>query len=180
MKTLYLQCPNAKDYQAITIESQSDGSVKVSADDMAYTLEFTATGPNSGWVRNAKSAAVQPVWYAIEDETITLWIAGQVYQFNRQAAQAKRRTGAASGPGTAGFDGIVKAPMPGTILKILVSANDTVTANQPLLLMESMKMEMTLNTPITATVNRISCEPGQLVDMNAPLIALTPLEETTG
>ncbi|KAB2945072.1 MAG: acetyl-CoA carboxylase biotin carboxyl carrier protein subunit, partial [Phycisphaerae bacterium] len=39
----------------------------------------------------------------------------------------------------------VKAPMPGTILKILVKPGDVVTAHQPLVVMESMKMEMTLS-----------------------------------
>ncbi len=56
---------------------------------------------------------------------------------------------------TAGGDGVVRSPMPGKILSVSVSVGDTVIKGQPLLVLESMKMENTISSPIGGTVSAI-------------------------
>ena len=65
--------------------------------------------------------------------------------------------------------------MPGTILQIRVKLGETVTEGQPLIIMESMKMEMTLSAPAGGVVKAIHGQEKQLVAMSALLIELTPL-----
>ena len=67
--------------------------------------------------------------------------------------------------------------MPGTILQLKVKAGDTVEANQPLIIMESMKMEMTLSAPYAGWVAAINGQEGQLVDMGTLLVKLEPTVE---
>ena len=45
--------------------------------------------------------------------------------------------------------------MPGTVLRVLVTEGETVSAHQPLLVLEAMKMETPLTSPYEATVRRL-------------------------
>ena len=55
------------------------------------------------------------------------------------------------------------APMPGTIVALKVAVGDRVRAGQPLLIMEGMKMELTLAAPVAGRVERVLCKVGDSV-----------------
>ncbi len=66
----------------------------------------------------------------------------------------------------------VTAPMPGTVIRVLVSPGDLVQARQPLLLLEAMKMETPLLAPYEAVVRRVHARPGDQVTAGAVLVEL--------
>jgi len=72
-------------------------------------------------------------------------------------------------PTTAG-EGVVTAPMPGKILKILVREGDQVKVGQGL---EAMKMENEIPSPKDSVVKRILVKEGDTVDTGQALIELT-------
>lgn len=115
---------------------------------------------------------VLPFAAAVEGEQVHVWLAGRVHRFTLPAPRAARRRAAA--PGAIAPAGDLKAPMPGTILKTLVKPGDTVEAHQPIVVMESMKMEMTLNAPQAGVVAAVPCQVGQLVQMGALLVTFQP------
>lgn len=49
-------------------------------------------------------------------------------------------------------DGVLIAPMPGKIARLIVSENDQVEKGDPLMILEAMKMEHTMRSPITGKV----------------------------
>ena len=49
-------------------------------------------------------------------------------------------------------EGSLLAPMPGTVIAVRVEAGATVTAGQPVLVMEAMKMQHTINAPTDGVV----------------------------
>ncbi|RLN88804.1 hypothetical protein BBJ28_00019536, partial [Nothophytophthora sp. Chile5] len=57
----------------------------------------------------------------------------------------------------------IVTPMPGKIIKVLVKAGDTITADQPLLIMEAMKMEHVLRAPKDGVVLEVFCEQDDFV-----------------
>ena len=73
-----------------------------------------------------------------------------------------------------------RAPGPGQILQVLVTAGDTVTPGTPLLVLESMKMETTLTATGSGSVGRIEIEPGDLVSSGQVLVSFEPTLETNG
>jgi len=75
-----------------------------------------------------------------------------------------------SGPG--GEQSAVLAPMPGTVIKLLVGAGDEVRARQPLVVLEAMKMETPLTSPYAATVRAVHIAEGDRVAGGALLIEL--------
>jgi acetyl/propionyl-CoA carboxylase alpha subunit len=74
---------------------------------------------------------------------------------------------AAGGEGSA-----VVAPMPGTVIKVLVDVGDSVRARQPLVVLEAMKMETPLASPYDATVRAVHIAEGDRVASGALLVEL--------
>jgi acetyl/propionyl-CoA carboxylase alpha subunit len=68
----------------------------------------------------------------------------------------------------------VTAPMPGTVLKLLVAKGERVIARQPLVVLEAMKMETPLAAPFDATVASVHVEEGDRVGSGALLVELEP------
>ncbi|RXT58027.1 acetyl-CoA carboxylase biotin carboxyl carrier protein subunit [Lacticaseibacillus chiayiensis] len=67
---------------------------------------------------------------------------------------------------------VVTAPMPGTVTKILVKVGDTVTENQPLMILEAMKMENEIVAPKAGTVGEIIGTLNQNVNSGDGLISI--------
>ena len=64
------------------------------------------------------------------------------------------------------------APMPGKIIAVNAKAGDTVKAGEPLIVMEAMKMEMSLEAPRDGVVAEMSAEVGVLVADGDVLLSL--------
>jgi biotin carboxyl carrier protein len=64
----------------------------------------------------------------------------------------------------------VKAPMPGLIIDVKIHVGDTVNINDPLLILEAMKMENVLKSPGEGVVKSITVKKGDKVEKNQVLI----------
>lgn len=64
------------------------------------------------------------------------------------------------------------APMPGTILDIHVKVGDTVAANQPVMVLEAMKMENEVVAEQAGTIASINVEKGTMVNPGDTLFTL--------
>ena len=65
--------------------------------------------------------------------------------------------------------------MPGNIIHVLVQAGDKVISGQPLLVMEAMKMEHTINAPADGIVEQVFFQTGDLVQNGTELIKFSLL-----
>ena len=68
--------------------------------------------------------------------------------------------------------GKLTAPMPGTIIKVLVNTGDKVEQGQPVVILEAMKMENKINANAAGTVTSIEVSPGQNVDTGQLLLTI--------
>lgn len=64
----------------------------------------------------------------------------------------------------------LKAPMPGLVLDVVVTAGDVVSKGDTLLILEAMKMENTIKAPADLNINEIHISTGSAVDKNQVLI----------
>jgi 3-methylcrotonyl-CoA carboxylase alpha subunit len=64
------------------------------------------------------------------------------------------------------------APMPATVIKVLVSPGATVAKGDTVLVLEAMKMELPLRAPADATVVAVNCREGELVQPDTVLVEL--------
>ena len=72
-------------------------------------------------------------------------------------------------PGAALAAGSLVAPMPGTVLRIAVEAGAPVSAGDPLLWLEAMKMEHKITAPADGVVAELPVSAGQQVEVGAVL-----------
>jgi acetyl-CoA carboxylase biotin carboxyl carrier protein len=66
----------------------------------------------------------------------------------------------------------VQAHITGTVWKIEVKAGETVEEGQTLVIIESMKMEMPVESPVKGKVDQIAVTEGQAVDEGAVLLTI--------
>jgi biotin carboxyl carrier protein len=62
--------------------------------------------------------------------------------------------------------------MPGRVLRVLVGVGDRVTARQPVVVVEAMKMENELRSPRDGVVTEVLVAPGAAVESNAVLMVI--------
>ena len=82
-------------------------------------------------------------------------------------------------PGASGEEageGRIIAPMPGKIINVLVAIGASVDKNQPLMIMEAMKMEMTIRAGCAGIVGELPVKAGQQVSDGALLVAIAQKE----
>jgi len=72
--------------------------------------------------------------------------------------------------GQSGAPGSLSAPMPGLVIQTLVKEGDVVEEGQPLVVMESMKMQMQIRSTQAGRVASIHAEAGQQVDKGTLLV----------
>ena len=89
----------------------------------------------------------------------------------KAAAPAPVAPQAKAAPAATG-DGVLASPMPGTIIKYVVSVGQAVKAGDPILILEAMKMESALPSPIAGKVKELSCKAGDRITKGAVLAVI--------
>ncbi|HYC62635.1 MAG TPA: biotin/lipoyl-containing protein [Thermoanaerobaculia bacterium] len=69
--------------------------------------------------------------------------------------------------------GVVKALMPGRVVRVLVAKGDAVRKGAGLLILEAMKMENEITSPADGTVDELFVEAGQTVESGAELLHIS-------
>ncbi|OQR82408.1 methylcrotonoyl-CoA carboxylase subunit alpha [Achlya hypogyna] len=75
------------------------------------------------------------------------------------------------GGGAGGASSLV-TPMPGKIIKVMAKAGDAIKEDQPLLIMEAMKMEHVIRAPRDGVVGEVNCDVGDFVTDGHVLVEL--------
>ena len=70
-------------------------------------------------------------------------------------------------------EGEVRAGMAGTIVRILVEEGEKVSKEQPLMVMEAMKMESEIKSPINGVVKKILVKEGEKVNAGSRLALIS-------
>ena len=76
-------------------------------------------------------------------------------------------------PGVAMEDGIVRAPLPGVIRKLICKAGDSVEADAPILVLEAMKMENEIKAPVAGTIAEFFVAEGDSVNTGDDLFRVS-------
>jgi propionyl-CoA carboxylase alpha chain len=72
--------------------------------------------------------------------------------------------------------GSLVAPMPGSVVRIAVAVGDRVSAGDPILWLEAMKMQHRINAPTDGVIAELPVREGQQIDVGAVLAVVTELE----
>ncbi len=108
--------------------------------------------------------------YARERDVCWLALGGRSWALTESEPLAAAR---ADHAGPAG--GVLRSPMPGTVLTVSVTTGDAVAAGAPLLVVEAMKMEHTITAPVDGVVD-LQVRTGQQVAVDEILASVHPQE----
>ena len=88
------------------------------------------------------------------------------------AAPAAAPAPAAPAAALAAGEATVKAPMPGNILSVNVKVGDAVKKGQVVMILEAMKMENEILSPVDGTVSAVFVQQGATVNPDAALCSI--------
>lgn len=146
----------------------------VVVDGVAHEVQAAAGARTH--VRVAGEAAQRVVTLDGEDFAGSAALSGVAVPLQVRTAQAAAREAALAAGRTGGpTGGQVKAPMPGRVVRVLVSAGESVERGAPLLIVEAMKMENELHAVTAGVVRAVHVREGVAVDAGQLLAEIEPL-----
>lgn len=166
------------------VVDRSPGQACVSIGETTWTLEGleeqktrTAAHPAlhvllraERTIQSTGSATTQELWLVRDDSA---WLVGwQGQSFRVEEAPPLDIDQLGSRHIGIGGHASLEAPMPGSVVKILVEEGQHVEIHQPLIILEAMKMEHVVAAPHAGLVERLACTPGQLVMRGTTLVEL--------
>jgi biotin carboxyl carrier protein len=101
-----------------------------------------------------------------------VWLDGRTYLI--QSGKEEQRLAERGDDRAQKGKSVVTAPMPGKVVKVNVAEKEAVRKNQTLAIVEAMKMENEIKSPLEGFVKKIYVSPGDLVDSEKPLFELEP------
>ncbi len=153
---------------AIDVTELPDGSLDVRVDGRKVDVDVVALGPSlsvriDGKVVDLTTEGSPPEIGAV---------ASGHRSYVRVESERQRAADAAKKASRKAEGGVVRSPMPGRIVKVLVSGGDKVEAGQPLLVVEAMKMENEIRAKAACTIGEVHVSAGMTVEGNAKLVTL--------
>jgi len=121
-------------------------------------------------VYNNKSYRAEVVRVDAPTKTFTLKINGNLHTVSLKSKFDLLLDQMGMNNGSAGKVNNIKAPMPGLIIDLKVKVGDEVKQNDPLLILEAMKMENIIKSPGDGVVKTVKIKKGQSVEKGQVLI----------
>lgn len=159
--------------RTISVERATGGRYRVVVDGRAQVIDaarigtfglsllFDGAEPSSREIQVAPGGTAGEMLVGIDGKVVTAVLNG-------------RRSGHGSGDAGAHARGqqAVAAPMPGRVVRLLVSPGEVVEARQPIIVVEAMKMQNELRSPKAGRVKEISVSAGESVEAGRVLAVI--------
>ena len=117
-----------------------------------------------------KSEGKRPYFLYVENQLVEVLVEPLMEVVPSEEGKISPSVGGRSRRPKAAEPGDVKAPMPGTVIKVKGKVGDTVKAGDTVLIIEAMKMENEVHTPVAGEVTEIHVKEGDSVNPDEALV----------
>ena len=179
----YISSINGNSYRIETGESTEQRTITI--DGTPYTIDWRQVAPLAADAKGQSSGGrfsllIGGKSYEVfarrlnkpdesEGQTYEIQFAGQRFEVQVEDERAKALTSSAKSAQGSG-EAKIRAPMPGLVIGIPHEAGAAVTRGQTVVVLEAMKMENDLSTPISGTIKEIRVKKGQTVNQGDVLV----------
>jgi biotin carboxyl carrier protein len=151
--------------------TETGGRLDVVVDGESQLVDAVRIEPNrwsliAGSARRSRDVRVRHG----RDGAWTVFVEGMPIKARVPNTSRSRAAGADVGAAAGPFR--LTAPMPGRVVRVLAARGDTVSARQPLIVVEAMKMENELRAPRPGTIGEVLVREGASVETGAPLMII--------
>lgn len=137
------------------------------SDDMIATIHARSAGTGAG---PAAERTLRVPYARIGQDLLCSW-EGQVYRFSREGTRASRTD-------SPDKSGTVSAPTGGVVVELAVSVGQAVEADQPIAVIEAMKVMTPVDAPYAGTVGKLFVTVGQRVEQGMAIAHVDKPQQT--
>jgi biotin carboxyl carrier protein len=175
------------DHQIYTLAiNETEVVNKVTLDGQEHTIDWKLLAPlvkgAKGDVGGRYSLLVAGKSYEVFARPITrpeakngqiyeIFIDGQLFEVATEDERTRALTGLIKGS-THSSEATIYAPMPGLVIGMPLEVGTEVKAGQSVIVLEAMKMENDLSSPINGKIKEFLVHKGQTVDLGAALVVI--------
>jgi 3-methylcrotonyl-CoA carboxylase alpha subunit len=154
--------------ETVVVEAQRDpGGTWTIRRDEEVVRDVVIPAPGQGRISVIAGARVTSGFALEANAQLDISWQGSVYRLDRASI-----AGAAGGRVMGGGRESLLAPMPGTVIRVLAKPGTAVSAHEPLVVMEAMKMEHVIEAPYAGVVREVLYGEGDMVPAGSPLVRL--------
>jgi biotin carboxyl carrier protein len=169
----YFVTVNGRDYD-IECNEQSPALIRVNGKTIPFDFRQGTHPENVHLIYNHQSLMF---WMENNHEGYQAHCLGHDFNITVEDEKTRRLKTVLKAGGGRGVAGIVKASMPGMIVKTMVEVGQVVHKGQGLVIVEAMKMENEVKSPIDGKVSEIKVKPLQAVEKGEVLLVIEPKAE---
>jgi excisionase family DNA binding protein len=141
-------------------------------EERAVTIDFGSDG-DEGWTWHGPASTFggDAAYVDVEGQSLEFTVAPAP-----SVEEAVRHASAAGGEGPS----VLTAPMPGRVIAVRAREGDAVSAHQPVVIIEAMKMEHAVVAPADGVLARLSVREGHQVERGEVIGELSPYDGADG
>ena len=100
-------------------------------------------------------------------------LSGDIFEVLVEDERTRRLAGLKGGPSTLTGEVIIKAPMPGVVIDVLITPGQEVEQGDILVVLESMKMQNEFKAPRSGKIHTVRVAAGDKVEQGAVMLTIT-------
>jgi methylmalonyl-CoA carboxyltransferase 1.3S subunit len=134
-------------------DKESSLKLKITIDGKAYEVDVEVT-------EDDRQPGPQGTYYGGASAPVTL----------PPAPPPPHLGGPGPSPGNVGDEKVCRSPIAGIVVRVIAQPGQQVDVNDPLMVLEAMKMETNITSPVKATIKSINGAAGESVQINQILV----------
>ena len=175
MKSIYTIAPGTDDEQQVAVEKHAEGHYTITLDvnsDSPRVINVDACRFESGAFNLIVDGHSHDIDVAKADnDTWHLNVSGSLFE-RRVLDERRLRMLQATGEGLSNDAPDMETPMAGKVIEVMVSEGQSVDADDPVIVVEAMKMENVLKAHRAGVVAKINVAAGDTVDIGDVLLSI--------
>lgn len=160
---------DSADSASVEVVEKGDGSLAVEVDGRPVEVDFVAIGRRLNVRVDARVVDLTAQRWAAGSEVV---VAGRHTALAVESERSRGADAARAALGGGAKGAVIRSPMPGRVVRILVAPGDTVQAGQGVAVLEAMKMENEVRSRGEGKVLEVHVAIGAAVEANAKLVTM--------